>query len=140
MGDLLEQFITQECTAYVRHLLEDAIAETATPRSHFEFNRFEITIEREGNVVVLVDVLDSTEAGIQHVPLAAFTAPSGRARSEEDSAGVAGAQERARRRGGAGAIRAVLVRAGSRGRRRYSCGTIPALAGGSSSPIWMSWP
>ena len=74
MSDLLEQFITQECTAYVRRILEDAIADSATPRPRFEFNRFEITIEREANIVVLEDVLDATEAGVRHVPLAEFTA------------------------------------------------------------------
>lgn len=57
MSDLLEQFITQECTAYVRRLLEDAIADSATPRPHFEFNRFEITIERQANIVLLEDAL-----------------------------------------------------------------------------------
>lgn len=46
----------------------------ASPRPHFEFNRFEVTIEREANIVVLEDVLDATEAGVQHVPLAEFTA------------------------------------------------------------------
>ncbi len=74
MSDLLRQFITQECTAYVRRLLEDAIADSAAPRPHFEFNRFEITIEREGNIVVLEDVLDSTDAGVRYVPLAEFSA------------------------------------------------------------------
>jgi hypothetical protein len=56
--------------AYVRRLLEDAISDSATPRPHFEFNRFEITIEREASIVVL----DSTRAGVRHVPLAEFTA------------------------------------------------------------------
>jgi hypothetical protein len=74
MSDLVEQFITQECTVYVRRLLEDAIADSATPRPHFEFNRFKITIEREANIVVLEDVLDATNAGVRHVPLAEFAA------------------------------------------------------------------
>lgn len=74
MSDLLEQFLTQECTEHVRRLLEGAISDSATPRPHFEFNRFEITIEREASVVVLEDVLDATEAGVRHVPLAEFTA------------------------------------------------------------------
>jgi hypothetical protein len=73
MGDLLQQFITQECTAHVRRLFEDAIADSATPRPHFEFNGFEITIERDANIVVLEDVLDATKAGVLHVPLAEFT-------------------------------------------------------------------
>lgn len=74
MNGLLEQFITQECTAYVRRLLEGAIPDSAAPRPHFEFNRFEITIERDANIVVLEDVLDATEAGVRHVPLAEFMA------------------------------------------------------------------
>jgi hypothetical protein len=73
MADLLEQFVTQECTAYVRRLIEDTIANSSRPRPHFEFNRFEITIERQANIVVLKDVLDATDAGVRHVPLAEFT-------------------------------------------------------------------
>ncbi|MBL8722765.1 MAG: hypothetical protein JNK49_01900 [Planctomycetes bacterium] len=74
MSDLLEQFISQECTEYVRRLIEDAIADSATQRPRFEFNRFEITIEREANIVVIEDVLDATEARVQHVLLAKFMA------------------------------------------------------------------
>lgn len=74
MSDLLEQFLAQECTASVRRLLEDAIADSATSRSHFEFNRFEVTIERAENIAVLEDVLDPTDAGVRLVPLAEFTA------------------------------------------------------------------
>jgi hypothetical protein len=73
MADLLEQFVTQECTAYVRRLIEDTIVNSSRPRPHFEFNRFEITIERQANIVVLKDVLDATDAGVRHVPLAEFT-------------------------------------------------------------------
>lgn len=60
MGDLLEQFLTEECTEYVRRLLESAITDSAMPRPHFEFNRFEVTIDREAEIVVLEDVLDAT--------------------------------------------------------------------------------
>jgi len=73
LSGLFERFLTQECTAHVRRLLEDAIADSATPRPHFEFNRFEITIERQANIVVLEDVLDATEAGVRRVPLSEFT-------------------------------------------------------------------
>ena len=73
MDDLLERFINEECTADVRRLLEDAIADS-TKRPYFEFNLFEITIERESNTVLLQDVLDATEAGVRRVPLAEFTA------------------------------------------------------------------
>ena len=73
MCDLVEQFIEQECTAYVRRLLEDAIADLATPRLHFEFNRFEITVDRQANVVVLEDVLDPNSTGVRRVPLEDFS-------------------------------------------------------------------
>jgi hypothetical protein len=79
MIDLLEQFLAQECTAYVRRPLEDAIADSSKPRSHFELNRFEVTIEREANRVILEDVLDATEAGVRRFPLAELTAALKRA-------------------------------------------------------------
>lgn len=59
-------------TAYQRRLLEGAIADSATPRPHLEFYRFESTIEREANIVVLEDVFDATEASVQRVPLTEF--------------------------------------------------------------------
>jgi hypothetical protein len=69
---LLDQFLAWECTPFVRHLLDEAIADASPPRPHFEFNRFEVTIERANSMVVLEDVLDATEAGTQRVPLAEF--------------------------------------------------------------------
>ena len=74
MSDLLEQFITLECTAHERRLLEDAIADLAKRRPHFEYNCFEITIERDMGIVVLQDVLDGSEDGVQRVPVAEFLA------------------------------------------------------------------
>jgi hypothetical protein len=71
-SSLLEQFLAHECTSYLRGLLEHAIADTSASRSRFEFNRFEVTVERDHDMVVLEDVLDATEAGIQRVPLAQF--------------------------------------------------------------------
>jgi hypothetical protein len=70
---LLEQFLAHECTSYVRRLLEEAIADAAVPRPHFEFNRFEVTVERDDDAVLLEDVLDARGAGVERVPLAEFT-------------------------------------------------------------------
>jgi hypothetical protein len=72
MSDLLEQFVSEECSVYVRRLLEDAIADRAKVRHHFELNRFEVTIEHDENVVVLQDVLDATQVGVERMPLAEF--------------------------------------------------------------------
>jgi hypothetical protein len=70
---LLDQFLSQECTPHVQRLLGEAIADMTTSNSRFEFNRFEVTIERETGTVLLEDVLDASEAGTERVPLAAFT-------------------------------------------------------------------
>lgn len=72
MDDLLEQFIREECSADVRRMLHDALADRAATYAHFDFNRFEITIDRAQDVVVLADVLDATPAGVQRVPIDAF--------------------------------------------------------------------
>lgn len=69
---ILKQFLREECTPYVRRLLEEALAATAPSSRRFEFNRFEVTIQREEGAVLVEDVLDATEAGAQRVPLAEF--------------------------------------------------------------------
>jgi hypothetical protein len=53
---------------YVQRLLEDAIHDAAILRPRFEFNRFEVTVERADNVVILEDVLDATEAQTLRLP------------------------------------------------------------------------
>jgi hypothetical protein len=69
---LLEQFLSEECTAHVRRLLEEGIADTKLLRPHFAFNRFEVTLERADGFVLIEDVLDVTEAGAERVPLRDF--------------------------------------------------------------------
>lgn len=71
---LLEQFIAEECTAYVRTLLTKAIADASSPGASFEFNRFELTLRRDDGLVTLADVLDATEAGAQRLTLDELTA------------------------------------------------------------------
>jgi hypothetical protein len=68
---LLERFLVEECTPHVRRLLEDAIADLSA-RRHFEFNQFEVTIERDKKLVVLQDVLDATETGQLQIGLGEF--------------------------------------------------------------------
>ncbi len=73
---LLEQFMTEECTPYVRSLLqaaiESVIAGAAPPRKRFEFNRFEVTLDVKGGVIILEDVLDPAESGVQRLPMREF--------------------------------------------------------------------
>ena len=69
---LLDQFLAQECSPYIRQLLEEAIADTSRVRPRLEFNRFEVTIERDASEVIIEDVLDASEAGVQNVSLDDF--------------------------------------------------------------------
>ncbi|MGJ5140068.1 hypothetical protein ACQR1V_18935 [Bradyrhizobium oligotrophicum] len=64
---LLEQFLTHECTPHVKDLLTRAMAEASASRWRFEFNRFELSLQADGESVLIVDVLDSSEAGEQRV-------------------------------------------------------------------------
>jgi hypothetical protein len=75
---LLEQFLKEECTPYVRGVLEEALGATAPSSKRFEFNRFEVTVDREEGMVLVEDVLDATNAGMLRVPLAEFAAALGR--------------------------------------------------------------
>jgi hypothetical protein len=68
---LLQQFIREECTPYVRGLLEEALA-SAAGSVKFEFNRFEITLARDEDSVLVEDVLDATDAGAERVPMSVF--------------------------------------------------------------------
>ena len=70
---LLEQFLKEECTPYVHGLLQAALTTSAPPCKRFEFDRFEVTVDREGGIVLVEDVLDATDAGMQRIPLAEFT-------------------------------------------------------------------
>lgn len=72
MSDLLERFIQDECNAFIRRLLEDAIEDSTMTHPHFEFNLFDVTIEREEKAILLEDLLDATQAGLQRVPIEAF--------------------------------------------------------------------
>jgi hypothetical protein len=69
---LLEQFLAEECTPYVRRVLLQAIADATVARPHVELNRFEVTVDREHDAVILEDVLDPTDAGSQTIRLPVF--------------------------------------------------------------------
>lgn len=75
---LLDQFLTEECTPYVRDLVRsglDAGRSGAGPRrKRFEFNQFEVTFDLDEGDVLIEDVLDTTEAGSQRIPIAEFSA------------------------------------------------------------------
>ena len=75
---LLEQFLTEEGTPYVRGLVRAALdagnAGTAPARNRFEFHRFEVTLDVEDGVVLIDDILNPSDSGVQRIPLQEFSA------------------------------------------------------------------
>jgi hypothetical protein len=75
---LLDQFLAEECTPYVRDLvrggLEAGRSGAGPRRKRFEFNRFEVTFDLDEGDVLIEDVLDATEAGAQRIPITEFSA------------------------------------------------------------------
>lgn len=75
---LLDQFLAEECTPYVRDLVKSGLEagrSGAGPRTgRFEFNRFEVAFDLDEGGVLIEDVLDATEAGAQRFSIAEFSA------------------------------------------------------------------
>ena len=75
---LLDQFLAEECTPYVRELvktgLEAGVSGGGPRTTRFEFNRFEVVFDLDKGDVLIEDVLDATEAGAQRISLAEFSA------------------------------------------------------------------
>lgn len=77
-SNLLERFLAEEASAYVRGLLENAIAEfeagAGPSEKRFEFNCFEVTVDRVNETVMLEDVLDATSSGELKLSIPEFRA------------------------------------------------------------------
>jgi len=75
---LFDEFLAEECTPYVRGLITAAIdgaTRGAEPRwRHFEFNRFDVTLDLDADTALLEDDLNPTDSGKQRMPLAEFSA------------------------------------------------------------------
>lgn len=71
---LLEQFLAEEVNEYVRALLRQAVNDDVTVSKRFEFNRFEVTIDRKDGSVLIEDVLDAAVTGALRMPIAEFGA------------------------------------------------------------------
>ena len=68
---LLEQFVREECTPHVRHLICQASAGLRV-RHEFEFNRFNLLLDLEAGLARISDELDVSPAGSVDVALAEF--------------------------------------------------------------------
>ncbi len=71
MPSLLEQFVAEEVTQHGRARIDDALANKGILH-HLNFNRFEITVDHEGGVVLIEDVTDASSAGAERLPLSDF--------------------------------------------------------------------
>ncbi len=70
---LLEQFLSEECTPYVRKLICAAAAEISKPiRREFEFNRFNLVLDFQTGRAAIDDELDVSPAGSVEIPLDAL--------------------------------------------------------------------
>ncbi len=56
---LLQRFLDDECDSCIRGLLEAALGESQPSIRSFSFNGFDITIDREAETVLVVDVLEA---------------------------------------------------------------------------------
>lgn len=73
---LLQQFVREECNDHVCRLLNEAFRHGSTNlgNTRFEFNRFEVQLDFDAQTATLEDVLDTSDAGMQKVPLSSFIA------------------------------------------------------------------
>ena len=66
---LLQRFIDEECSHHVRGLLQTALRHVAPSIKRFEFNRFEVSMDRDTQSVLIEDVLDASAVGVERLPL-----------------------------------------------------------------------
>ena len=76
MEFLLEQFLREEASPYVRGVIVDAVHEhdkcSNQAQKKFEFNRFEVTLDFIGDVALVEDVLDPASSGEVRLQLGEF--------------------------------------------------------------------
>lgn len=68
---LVQQFLNEEVTTYVRALLHRALKQAST-RQRLEFNRFEVTVDHDTATVLIEDVLDGSNVGSQKLTIEEF--------------------------------------------------------------------
>jgi hypothetical protein len=74
---LLAEFLKEEGSDYVRELLRKAFKDRDAMYRKFEFNRFEVTIDRAAGSVLLEDVLDSGDGGAERIQIAELASALG---------------------------------------------------------------
>jgi hypothetical protein len=74
--EILSEFLAFECDDYVKSLIRDAVQKSNLDKNlkvkKFEFDRFNITMDFENQVVLVEDVLDASEAGTGQFDLDEF--------------------------------------------------------------------
>lgn len=74
---ILERFLDQELNDAIRILFKVAIDDSVDSKKklavcEFEFNCFDVVLDFENNVAILVDVLSDDEGSEQKIPLQPF--------------------------------------------------------------------
>jgi hypothetical protein len=76
MNSVLQRFLAEEASPYVRKLIADAMSEhgarPAEVQKRFEFNCFEVTLDFAGNAALIEDVLDPDVSGSFRLQLDEF--------------------------------------------------------------------
>jgi hypothetical protein len=80
-SDLVEQFVAQELTPYIRGVLWVALQEAANSEKilirQFEFNLFDVLFDFSREVVVVQDVLSSGDQSAAEVSISDFVSLCG---------------------------------------------------------------
>ena len=73
---ILQRFLAVECSPYVRDLMRTALelarSGAGPRRKRFEFNLFEVSFDLDEGVVLIEEVLNAGEDGMQSIPMDAF--------------------------------------------------------------------
>jgi hypothetical protein len=76
MSSVLEQFLEEEASPYVRKLIADAVSQhlfqPGEVQKRFEFNRFEVILDFMNDSVLIEDVLDPATSGEVRLKLDEF--------------------------------------------------------------------
>ncbi|MBK7878617.1 MAG: hypothetical protein IPJ77_23410 [Planctomycetes bacterium] len=68
----LEQFLSQDCTPFLRNEIESKLADPKRVYLELFSNRFNLVFDKESGTAVIDDDLDTSPAGRQVLPLKEF--------------------------------------------------------------------
>ena len=69
----IDRFLALECTNEIRQWLESAIADNLLKWKQFNFNLYDVTIDKAKDQVLLEDVLDDSDETVQKLSIREFS-------------------------------------------------------------------